>query len=117
MVHEREIWTNHQTDKVWWKPLHQSMSKLNNNDLVRIQNFTHNYLPTNKRKNIHNNNQSEKCEVRNNNIETENHTLRCETAKRESIREQCICDLDTFMSHQHTPVEVKDCIPERVSNG
>jgi hypothetical protein len=45
---QKHNWTNHQIDKIWWKPLHRSTSKFTNNDLIKIQKFMYNYLPTTK---------------------------------------------------------------------
>jgi hypothetical protein len=113
---QKHNWTNLQIDKIWWKPLHRSTSTLTNNDLVKIQKFMYNYLPTNKRKNMNHNNHSELCEVCKLHTEDENHIMKCESEKREDIREQWIEDLETMLSKPHTPREVKECIIACITN-
>jgi hypothetical protein len=46
-------WTNQQKEGIWWKIHQRSMSKINSSNLVRIQNFNFNYLPTNKRQKMY----------------------------------------------------------------
>jgi hypothetical protein len=103
-------WTNQQLENIWWKPQHRSMGKLNSNDLVRIQKFIFNYLPTNKRKSLRQASHRDTCETCEDQIETENHMLRCESEKRYELREKWIEDLEFYLSKPHTPREVKDSI-------
>jgi Leu/Phe-tRNA-protein transferase len=87
-------WTNQQFNKIWWKPHHKSMMKLESNDLIRIHKFILNYLPTNKRKNKYQNDHPDTCETCNQYIETGNHIVRCQLVKRYEIREKWIEELE-----------------------
>jgi hypothetical protein len=103
-------WMNQQINKIWWKPHHKSMMKLESNDLVRIQKFIFNYLPTNKRKNKHQQSNTNMCESCDNNIETENHIFRRQSARRHDIEEKWIEELQRYLSEPHTSMDVRESI-------
>jgi hypothetical protein len=95
-------WTNRQINTIWWKPHHRSLTKLNSNDLIRIQKFTFNYLLTNMRKNMLQENHKDTCESCHDHIETENHILHCSSNKRYKLQELWLEELKTFLSKQNT---------------
>jgi hypothetical protein len=108
-LRDQHNWSNVQIDSIWWKAHHKSISRSQTNDQTRIQKFIHNYLPTNSRLQVFDNDHPDRCPCCNQ-IETTNHVLRCKSETRQPIRDNWITALNNFLSRTHTSDDLKKCI-------
>jgi hypothetical protein len=80
-------WTSKTIDSLWWPVYFQSLSKLSDEDKLRIKKFVNNRWPTLQREQKYYNKPSttshcRQCKL---NSEDENHTIRCRTVSRQKI--------------------------------
>jgi ribonuclease HI len=115
-IHLREYfrhkhsWPNNIIDSIWWKPYHLSLSKLSSPEKTIIYKFIHDRLPTKARENKYYSYRDKQCTQCQSDHEDEDHILKCFSIKRQHARIEWMKELDTYLSQNHTPQNVKHII-------
>jgi hypothetical protein len=97
-------------DSIWWKAYAKSIEQFNQPDKLRIQKFTNDWWPTNKRAHRYCNDNSCTCSACQTEMEYEDHIIKCKTQTRQKIRVAWLSSLEEFLSSSHTPGSVKSII-------
>jgi hypothetical protein len=105
-------WKSKTIDSVWWPVYFQSLSKLPDEDKLRIKKFINNRWPTLQREQKYYNKTSTTSHCRQCKLysEDENHIIRCRTISRQKIRDRWRVEILQYLSEPHTPPTIRDAI-------
>jgi ribonuclease HI len=109
-LQEKHAWSNQIIESIWWKPYHNSISKLSSPEKTIIYKFINDRLPTNARDNKYYPFREKHCFRCQSDIENEDHILKCLSIKRKQSRIEWISEISHYLSQNHTPPAVKDII-------